>query len=154
MFIFILIFVHELGHFETARVFKFEVDKIYLYPTGGISKFTGRINVSWYKDLLVRRDRKQYIYECNDIPIGQVRLHIEGEIAEIDYSICSSKRGMGHGKNMLQLLYNQVIKDLPDVKKLVGKVKMDNVASQKAFLDIGYTENYKVFEKVIESQIE
>ena len=53
MFIFILIFVHELGHFETARIFKFEVDKIYLYPTGGISKFTGRINVSWYKDLLV-----------------------------------------------------------------------------------------------------
>ena len=53
MFIFILIFIHELGHFETARVFNFEVDKIYLYPTGGISKFTSRINVSWYKELLV-----------------------------------------------------------------------------------------------------
>ena len=45
MFIFILIFIHELGHFETARVFNFEVDKI--------SKFTSRINVSWYKELLV-----------------------------------------------------------------------------------------------------
>ncbi|MBR4619208.1 MAG: hypothetical protein IKO49_07885 [Bacilli bacterium] len=50
---FSLIFIHELGHFETARLLKFEVDKIYLYPTGGISKFTSQINVSWLKELLV-----------------------------------------------------------------------------------------------------
>ena len=100
----------------------------------------------WYAKLLERKDRKQYIYEYENEPIGQIRLSIDGDTAVISYSICASKRGMGHGKNMLQLLSNQVIIDLPDVKKLLGKVKMDNVASQKAFLEVGYQENYKTFE--------
>ena len=45
--------MHELGHFETARLFGFNVDKIYLYPTGGISKFSTEMNVSLFKDFLV-----------------------------------------------------------------------------------------------------
>ena len=53
IFVFILIFFHELGHFETARLFKYKTDKIYLYPTGGISKFTGTINQTFIKELLV-----------------------------------------------------------------------------------------------------
>lgn len=100
----------------------------------------------WYTNLMERKDRKQYIYEYENEPVGQIRLSIDGDTAEIGYSICASKRGMGHGKNMLQLLYNQVLVDFPEVKKLVGKVKVDNVASQKAFLDMGYQENYRVFE--------
>ena len=53
IFVFLLIFVHELGHFETAKIFKYKVDKIYLYPTGGISKFTSELNASFIKELLV-----------------------------------------------------------------------------------------------------
>ena len=45
--------MHEIGHFKTAHIFKFKVDKIYLYPTGGISKFTSELNVSWLKEFLV-----------------------------------------------------------------------------------------------------
>ncbi|MBP3841055.1 MAG: hypothetical protein IK997_02880 [Bacilli bacterium] len=53
IFVFLLIFFHEIGHFETARLFKYKVDKIYLYPTGGISKFTSELNTSFIKELLV-----------------------------------------------------------------------------------------------------
>ena len=53
IFVFILIFLHELGHFETARILGYKVDKIYLYPTGGISKFTSELNTSFIKEFLV-----------------------------------------------------------------------------------------------------
>lgn len=56
IFVFILIFFHELGHFETARIFGYEVDKIYLYPTGGMSKFSGNLNSSFIKELFVLID--------------------------------------------------------------------------------------------------
>lgn len=100
----------------------------------------------WYLELLERKDIRQYIYVYNGEEIGQVRITICGETAEIGYSVCAERRGMGHGKNLLQLLYNQVREDFPEVKKLVAKVKPDNIASQKAFLDVGYMEKYEVFE--------
>lgn len=39
-----LIFIHELGHFLTAKYFKWNTDKIYIYPLGGITKFNDSIN--------------------------------------------------------------------------------------------------------------
>ncbi len=53
LLIFIIIFIHELGHFITAKLLKFEIDKIYLYPFGGISKIAISLNESIIKELLV-----------------------------------------------------------------------------------------------------
>lgn len=106
-------------------------------------------HLSWYKELLSRADCKQYIYIYNDVPIGQIRLTIRGEEAEIDYSVCKEKRGMGHGKRMLQFLCSQVKKEFPDIKKLTAKVKHDNIASQQTFLSAGYNEKYYFFEFII-----
>jgi len=49
----ILIFIHEMGHFLTAKFYNFEIDKIYFYPCGGISKFNLKMNVSLNKELIV-----------------------------------------------------------------------------------------------------
>lgn len=49
----ILISIHELGHFLTAKYYKFDIDKIYFYPYGGISKFNLKMNVSLNKELIV-----------------------------------------------------------------------------------------------------
>lgn len=48
-----LIIVHELGHFLCALFFKINVDKIYIYPFGGISKFHICLNESLLKELLI-----------------------------------------------------------------------------------------------------
>lgn len=48
-----LILVHELGHFLTAMMLGIQVDKIYLYPFGGISKFYLSFNELLWKELLV-----------------------------------------------------------------------------------------------------
>ncbi len=100
----------------------------------------------WFADLLQRKDSRQYIYMYDNEPIGQARITVSGETAEIGYSICAEKRGMGHGKKLLQQLYKQVREDVPEVKKLIAKVKPDNIASQKAFRDAGYLEKYRAYE--------
>ena len=48
-----LIVIHELGHFLTAKVLNLEIDKIYIYPLGGISRINMPLNISIYKELLV-----------------------------------------------------------------------------------------------------
>lgn len=107
---------------------------------------------AWYKNLLNRTDCVQYIYMDKTEAVGQVRLTIKGSVAEIAYSICAPKRCMGYGKTMLRLIYEQVKIDFPQIKKLIAKVKPDNIASKKAFLDVGYTECYDTFEIEIEKK--
>lgn len=51
--LFSLIFIHELGHFLTAVYFKIEIDKIYIYPFGGISKFNILLNENLLKELII-----------------------------------------------------------------------------------------------------
>ncbi len=42
-----------MGHFLTAKYYQFDIDKIYFYPYGGISKFNLKMNVSLKKELIV-----------------------------------------------------------------------------------------------------
>lgn len=48
-----LIIIHELGHFLTASLLKWKVDKICLYPYGGISRFNELINVKLKEEFFV-----------------------------------------------------------------------------------------------------
>ena len=104
----------------------------------------------WFMDLLADCWRQQYIYVYEQEEIGQIRLTINGEKAEIGYSIQKDKRCMGHGKILLRLLTKQVKKDFPAIKKLVAKVKSENVASQKVFIQLGFEESAKEFELLLD----
>lgn len=48
-----LIIVHEFGHVIVSTIFKYKVDKIIIYPYGGLTKFDTIINTDIYKDLIV-----------------------------------------------------------------------------------------------------
>ena len=48
-----LILIHELGHFLTASCLGLKTDKIYLYPYGGISKFSTNVNISRKEEWLI-----------------------------------------------------------------------------------------------------
>ena len=49
----LLILFHELGHFLTAKVFNWKIDKIYIYPLGGITRFNDRVNKPLIEEFLV-----------------------------------------------------------------------------------------------------
>lgn len=111
---------------------------------------SGRItyeeHMKWYQTLLSQNDAKQYIFMCDNEAIGQIRVTVKEETAEVGYSICNQKRHMGYGKEMIRLLAEQVRKDFPQVQRLVAKVKPENTASSKIFLNLGYVEKYRFYE--------
>ena len=100
----------------------------------------------WFAQILAREDARQYIFMCEEEPVGQIRVTVEGSKAVIGYSICPEKRCQGYGKEMVHLLIEQVKKDFPSVETLAAKVKPDNIASQKVFLDMGYAYKYNAYE--------
>ena len=109
-------------------------------------------HVKWFDRLLNRNDCIQYIYMDDDCSVGQARITLKDDTAEIGYSICREKRRLGDGQDLLHIISERVWEDFPDVKKVYGEVKPENIASQKAFLDAGYKETYRVFEMVREEE--
>ena len=103
-------------------------------------------HVLWFDNIMKRSDCIQYILMDNDMPIGQARVSIEGEIAEIGYSICKEKRGMGYGSELLKFVSREIYKNCSNISKIIGRVKPENIASQKAFIKAGYIEKYRTFE--------
>ena len=105
-------------------------------------------HVNWYNRVLNREDCIQYIYMDGECPVGQVRITLNGDSAEIGYSICAEMRSRGYGQKLLALISEKIWEEFPDIRKIFGQVKPENAASQNAFLHAGYTETYRVFQMV------
>ncbi len=110
-------------------------------------------HVQWYTRLMESDNAKLYIMVHGDQAIGQLRLDLHGESAEITYSVAPQYRCMGYGKSLLSLAAEQVRTDFPQLKRLTARVKPDNVASKRAFLDTGYVETCSVFELDLKSSV-
>lgn len=109
-------------------------------------KITYEEHVIWYRNMLKNNQCRQYIFMCGDQPVGQARITVQGNVAEIGYSICAAQRSKGYGKQLLVLISKQAWNDFPNINKVIGRVKTDNIASQKVFLAAGYEEAYRVYE--------
>ncbi len=53
LIIFLIVLIHELGHFTAANLSKYKVINITLYPFGGITKLNKDLNTSPYKDVFL-----------------------------------------------------------------------------------------------------
>ncbi len=100
----------------------------------------------WFKELLDDSKQMQFIMYSGSEPIGQARLSIHMDEAEIDYSIASEKRGMGYGKELIHLLQKIVSNEYTSIRKLVAKVKTSNAASICCFRKNGFSETYSQYE--------
>lgn len=114
---------------------------------------TYKEHIEWFKNLQSKEHVKQFIFICHGQPAGQIRITIDSDEAEIAYSIRAEKRHMGLGKEMLALLALQVKQEYPEVKKLTAKVKPDNLASQQAFLGMGYEQKYYAYEIEVDKAV-
>lgn len=99
-------------------------------------------HMKWFNRIMNDDNVIQYILMSEDIPIGQIRLNIEGTTAEIGYSIGAEYRGCGYGHKILKLMINEIKDTRPEVKELVAKVKPGNIASKSLFEDEGYELEY------------
>lgn len=103
-------------------------------------------HLKWFENILQNPNVIQYIFIADGKPIGQVRLDIAHEKAEIDISISSEKRGMGYGKKLCHLLIRTVKRNYPQINVLCAKVKPDNIASKFNFKSNGFIEKYQEYE--------
>lgn len=105
-------------------------------------------HVEWFRNNSGLRDI--YIYMVDEVPVGQCRLdYIGPEEAFLDYSIDSAFRGSGKAKSMLGLLLTEV-----SVGVLIAEVKVDNIASKKTLLNLGFNLCSSVKDEVLILKLE
>lgn len=95
----------------------------------------------WYEKQMHDQNVQIYIGMVGLKPVGQVRVVIDVNIAEINYSVAPGCRGGGIGYSLLLYLEEIVQRDFPRVNLLRGYVKPDNIASRKIFTKLNYFES-------------
>lgn len=105
---------------------------------------------AWFKSIMSDSRVYQYIMEKDGIPVGQIRVNINGEEGEIDYSIAPEYRLRGYGKIIVEKLIKQIKEDRIEVTRLSASVKAENTASKKIFLDNGFESLFERFEVQVE----
>lgn len=103
----------------------------------------------WFKKILASDNEYAFILVDGNDLIGQVRLTVENDVAEISYSIDKKFRCLGYGGIILQLIENMVAETMLNIK-LCAQVKGDNIASQYLFEKLGYTKSIIKYEKIAE----
>lgn len=74
--------------------------------------------MKWFYSVLKRNNCMQYIFMENDIPIGQARIEINDNVAEISYSIAPERCSQGYDKRLLESLCDEAYKEFPNIKKI------------------------------------
>lgn len=100
------------------------------------------VHQKWFGRMMEDERVLQYILMDDDTPVGQIRLNMDADEAEVGYSVASQYRGQGFGRIMLRLVAKEVASRYPHIKRLVAKVKPDNIASNRLFESEGYDMEY------------
>lgn len=95
-------------------------------------------HVSWLARQLARPDVRIWIVEdAEGHPVGQVRFHLVGPLAEISVSVDSGSRAAGIGTALIRLATETML-GRQAVQAVDAWVKEDNRRSQRAFEKAGY----------------
>lgn len=100
---------------------------------------------AWYDKMMQDDNVLQFIMMDEDVAVGQIRLSVDGDEAEISYSIAAEYRGKGYARKMLELMRDEVCNNLTNINTLVAKVKPENSTSSKLFESEGYNLKYMYY---------
>jgi len=97
-------------------------------------------HIKWCYDKLLSEAEDIFIVYLENSPVAQLRLRYVKDEALISYSIDSDYRGRGLGYRVIEMIESKhIYRDT--CKKLIGKVKKGNIASQKIFERCEYEKN-------------
>ena len=99
---------------------------------------------AWFSAVLQDHDTTAYVIECDKSPIGQVRFERKRGHYLISYSLARQYRGMGLGEELLKVAI-ETFKNC-QCFTLKAEVKADNVASNKIFEKLGFSEEHPIQE--------
>lgn len=95
-------------------------------------------HVKWFYNKLTSKNSYIYVAYIEDIPVGQIRIDLQGCNGIISYSICNSFRGMGYGEAIIRLSESRIKEEDTIIGKLTAYVKYENIPSQKIFEKLNY----------------
>lgn len=92
-------------------------------------------HVKWFKSKIKNKNSFLYVFEKENIEVGQIRFDKSATYYIIDYSVDENFRGEGYGTIILKLGLEQLLKDCKNNLHFVIKaqVKVDNKASCRIF---------------------
>lgn len=122
------VFLYELRNEREVRQSSFCTEKIAFQE-----------HRTWFEKKMQDKNTCIYILEYEGNRIGQVRVDVVGEEAEISYALCKSARGHGYSKWMLKEAEKNIT-ELFGKKKFIADVKENNIASRKVFQSLNYIE--------------
>lgn len=103
------------------------------------------VHRNWFSRMMDDASIIQLIFMDGNDPVGQIRLNIARNEAELGYSIAPEFRGKGYGHLMLRLIEETVKHEYPDITKLIAKVKPNNKASKRILELEGYEMKYSCY---------
>jgi spore coat polysaccharide biosynthesis predicted glycosyltransferase SpsG/RimJ/RimL family protein N-acetyltransferase len=127
------IYLRKIVNDDCDLLYKWANDKLVRKNAFITDKIDFDSHKKWFQSKLNCNTTVIYIALEKNLPIGQIRIDIEDQKGIIDYSISSNFRNRGLGTVLLKSIGDQVKKDCPTLKKLIGRVKKENIPSQKAF---------------------
>jgi UDP-2,4-diacetamido-2,4,6-trideoxy-beta-L-altropyranose hydrolase len=96
----------------------------------------------WFAKRLASPTSHLFVLEQDSIPVGQIRFdETEQNLFEIGYSIAQNMRGKGFGADLLEYGVTEIRAITPAPFRIFGRVKIENLASAKAFLRAGFLED-------------
>ena len=109
-------------------------------------------HIEWFRKMMEDDSQLQFVIMADGQPIGQIRLTLDGDNAEIGYSIIPEKRGIGLGGEAIHLIKTLVRREYPYIRKLTAYVKPENVASIYCLEENGFRETYRHYELVMRDE--
>lgn len=101
----------------------------------------------WFFQKLTDLNSFLFVVLCRGRAIGQVRLDIEQDMAEINIAIAPEHRKRGYGSIAIEEACKSTFDKVPRLTKIFAHIKVGNVASVRSFGRAGFVEigavNYK-----------
>jgi UDP-2,4-diacetamido-2,4,6-trideoxy-beta-L-altropyranose hydrolase len=97
-------------------------------------------HVQWFEQRLIDPRSKLLIMEIGGLPVAQLRLESKDGIINIDYSVDELVRGRGWGRHLIEMGMQSLTRGDRDRHDIRAVVKLENIASQKIFESLGFTE--------------
>jgi UDP-2,4-diacetamido-2,4,6-trideoxy-beta-L-altropyranose hydrolase len=92
----------------------------------------------WFATVLSDPDRHLWIAEDHGVPVGQVRVDIDGDAGVFSIAVAPGKRGRGIGQAMLRGALTEVVRERL-ATRVTALAREDNAASIRAFEQVGFT---------------
>jgi RimJ/RimL family protein N-acetyltransferase len=92
----------------------------------------------WFTAVLSDPDRHLWVAEEHGVPVGQVRVDIDGDAGVFSIAVAPAERGRGIGQAMLRGALSEVVRERL-ATRVTALARDDNAASIRAFEQVGFT---------------